>query len=102
MERINHKVTLGLLEGSREKEVNQSYFNFLYGKTENERFRLLTLLEQGEVSPKDFVKVSKRENTKLFLLACFMVKMKDKAPRVRYYQSISHRMAMIKLVNTCS
>lgn len=48
----------GLLEGSRDREVNQSYFNFLYGKTEEERFELLQLLEKGDISPKKIAKVS--------------------------------------------
>ena len=58
VERIHQKVSCGLLEGSREKEVNQSYFNFLYGKTEEERYHLLRRLENGQISPKDVSKVS--------------------------------------------
>ena len=58
VERIHYKVSRGLLEGSREKEVNQSYFNFLYGRTEEERYRLLSLLESGEKTTKDFMKVT--------------------------------------------
>ena len=57
VERIHQKVSRGLLEGSRDREVNQSYFNFLYGKTEEERFELLQLLEKGEISPKTIAKV---------------------------------------------
>ncbi|XP_066923187.1 uncharacterized protein [Clytia hemisphaerica] len=63
VQRIHHKVSCGLLEGSRDREVNQSYFNFLYGKTEDERYELLRLLETGEISPKTIAK-AKQNNSK--------------------------------------
>ena len=68
---INYKVSRGLLEGSREKELNQSYFNFLYGKTEEERYRYLCLLEKGEISPKNFTKVIQ---SLLFFICSFLYK----------------------------
>ena len=54
---IVDKVQSGVLTGSREREVNQSYFNFLYGRDEVERYTLLCDVRDGKVKPKDIKKV---------------------------------------------